>query len=208
MKGAPETVIGLSDLSEGDRADWLRKTQTLASAGRKVIAVATRTIDTWSGNEPETGFRLAGLFAFSDPVRPGVTEAVAEAQRAGIRVIMITGDHARTAGAIAQEIGIGGEAPRVVDGTELERQTGQLGAQFDFDVVARCTPSQKLALVEALRAEGELVAVTGDGVNDAPALRGADVGIAMGERGTRSAREVASIVLRDDNFATLVHAIA
>lgn len=155
-----------------------------------------------------TGFQFAGLLAFSDPVRPGVADAVVQAQGAGIRVIMITGDHARTAEAIAQDIGIGGEAPRVIDGAALEEHLRLPGGQSDFDVVARCAPSQKLALVEALRAEGELVAVTGDGVNDAPAMRGADVGIAMGERGTRSAREVASIVLLDDNFATLVRAIA
>ncbi|PWJ21626.1 cation-translocating P-type ATPase [Jannaschia seohaensis] len=208
MKGAPEMVLSLSDLAPEAREVWLHRTQTLAGSGHKVIAVAARRLAAWTGDEPEEGFDFAGLLAFSDPVRDGVAEAVAEAQGAGIRVIMITGDHARTAEAIAGELGIGGAAPRVVEGAALERRLGQPGPRFDFDVVARCTPAQKLALVEALRAEGELVAVTGDGVNDAPALRGADVGIAMGERGTRSAREVAAIVLLDDNFATLVRAVA
>lgn len=208
MKGAPEMVLGLSDMSPEDREDWLGQTQALAASGHKVIAVAARTLSAWTGAEPDGGFAFAGLLAFADPVRAGVAAAVSEAQAAGIRVIMITGDHARTAGAIAREIGIGNAEPRVVEGAALEQHLGQPGKRFDYDVVARCTPSQKLALVNALRAEGELVAVTGDGVNDAPALRGADVGIAMGERGTRSAREVASIVLLDDNFTTIVRAIA
>lgn len=208
MKGAPETVIGMTTLAEEDRAHWRRRTQELAAKGHKVIGVAIRSLDSWSGEEPRTGFDFIGLLAFSDPVRPGVADAVCEAQGAGIRVIMITGDHARTAGAIAREIGIGPAEPRVIDGNDLESHLNRQQAGIDFDVVARCTPSQKLTLVQALRARGEMVAVTGDGVNDAPALRGADVGIAMGERGTRSAREVASIVLLDDNFATIVSAIA
>ena len=208
MKGAPETVIGMTTLSEEERDLWRQHTQELAASGHKVIGVASRSLHDWSGEEPETDFDFAGLLAFSDPVRPGVADAVREAQDAGIRVIMITGDHARTAAAIAKEIGIGAVDPRVIDGKDLATHLDGQEAEIDFDVVARCTPSQKLALVQALRAKGEMVAVTGDGVNDAPALRGADVGIAMGERGTRSAREVASIVLLDDNFATIVGAIA
>ncbi|SMX25700.1 cation-translocating P-type ATPase [Boseongicola aestuarii] len=208
MKGAPETVIGMTTMSEEKRDLWRQRTQELAASGHKVIGVAIRSLQDWSGEEPETGFDFAGLLAFSDPVRPSVADAVREAQDAGIRVIMITGDHARTAAAIAQEIGIGAAEPRVIDGKDLAAHLDRQEARIDFDVVARCTPSQKLALVQALRAKGEMVAVTGDGVNDAPALRGADVGIAMGERGTRSAREVASIVLLDDNFATIVGAIA
>jgi len=208
MKGAPETVIGMTTLSEEERDLWHQRTQELAALGHKVIGVAIRTLHDWAGEEPETGFNFVGLLTFSDPVRPGVADAVREAQDAGIRVIMITGDHARTAAAIAKEIGIGPVNPRVIDGKDLGAHLDRQEAGIDFDVVARCTPSQKLALVQALRAKGEMVAVTGDGVNDAPALRGADVGIAMGERGTRSAREVASIVLLDDNFATIVGAIA
>lgn len=208
MKGAPETVLAMCDLTTEDRETWLRQTHELASYGHKVIAVATNSLSSWTGEEPHADFAFAGILAFSDPVRPGVREAVGEAQRAGIRVIMITGDHARTARAIAREIGIGGPEPLVIDGAGLEAQLKQTRGRIDFDVVARCTPAEKLALVKALQARGELVAVTGDGVNDAPALRGADVGIAMGERGTRSAREVAPIVLLDDNFKTIVRAIA
>ncbi len=208
MKGAPEAVIGMATLSEQDRDLWRRRTQELAASGCKVIGVASRSLQDWSGEEPETGFEFAGLLAFSDPVRSGVADAVREAQEAGIRVIMITGDHAHTAAAIAKEIGIGVAEPRVIDGNDLAAHLDREETGIDFDVVARCTPSQKLDLVQTLRATGEMVAVTGDGVNDAPALRGADVGIAMGERGTRSAREVASIVLLDDNFATIVGAIA
>ncbi len=209
MKGAPESVLSMTSLSEQERATWLQRTEDLAATGHKVIAVAARSLQNWSGTEPETGYDFAGLLAFSDPVRPGVADAVKKAQQAGIRVIMITGDHSRTAAAIAKEIGIGAAEPRVIDGAQLAAHLQpHNGEGVGFDVVARCTPSQKLGLVEALRERGELVAVTGDGVNDAPALRGADVGIAMGERGTRSAREVASIVLLDDNFATIVRAIA
>ncbi|HEX7533485.1 MAG TPA: HAD-IC family P-type ATPase [Methyloceanibacter sp.] len=142
--------------------------------------------------------QFLGLLAFEDLVREGVREAVGKAVAAGIRVIMVTRDHVATASAIAREIGLGGKTPRIIDGSELSA----LGTRrlHDFDVVARAIPAQKLDLVRALRA--------GDGVNDVPALRGADIGIAMGERGTRTAREVASIVLLDDNFRTIVRAIA
>lgn len=209
MKGAPETVLAMSRMDESERDAWLREIHELATTGRKVIATASMTLPAWNGTEPESGFEFAGLLGFTDPVRPGAAAAVRDVQRAGIRVVMITGDHARTAAAIAREAGIGDGEPRVIDGADLKAQLQTETAERTmFDVVARCTPSQKLALVEVLRSQGELVAMTGDGVNDAPALRGADVGIAMGERGTRSARDVAAIVLLDDNFSTIVHAIA
>lgn len=207
MKGAPETVLGMSDMSDKARGDWLERTQANAVLGQKVIATATRKLASAVEAEPGDGYEFMGLLCFADPVRPGVTEAVRAAQAADIRVIMITGDHAHTAEAIAREIGIGGPTPRVVDGADLDAYLAGKDAASALDVVARCAPAQKLALVQALRREGELVAVTGDGVNDAPALRGADVGIAMGQRGTQAAREVASIVLLDDNFATIIRAI-
>jgi P-type Ca2+ transporter type 2C len=144
--------------------------------------------------------------AFEDPVREGVRAAVAKAKAAGIRVIMVTGDHVATARAIAREIGLGGDSPRIIEGAAFE--PGAARGADGFDVLARAVPAQKLDLVRALRLKGEIVAVTGDGVNDVPALQGADIGIAMGERGTRTAREVASIVLLDDNFSTIVRAIA
>lgn len=207
VKGAPETVLDMSAMSDEAREAWLEQTRAYGALGHKVIAVASRPIATAVGNEPSDGYEFAGLLGFADPVRPGVIEAVRAAKEANIRVIMVTGDHARTAYAIAREIGIGDPVPRVVDGDDLTALLASRSAISGLDVVARCTPSQKLALVEALRREGELVAVTGDGVNDAPALRGADVGIAMGQRGTQAAREVASIVLLDDNFATIIRAI-
>jgi len=207
MKGAPETILQMANFSDEEREDWIRRTHELSASGKKLIGVASCLLPDWSGNEPQGGFDFAGLLAFTDPVRPGVAEAVKAAQAAGIRVIMITGDHEQTASAIAQEIGIGGEMPKVIDGAEMAQHLVSGASTAGIDVVARCIPSQKLDLVRALREEGELVAVTGDGVNDAPALRGADIGIAMGERGTRSAREVASIVLLDDNFSTIIRAI-
>ncbi len=210
VKGAPETVLAMAALDEAERQAWRRRTQDLAATGHKVIAVAWRPVETWSGGEPDRDFRFAGLLAFEDPVRDGVAEAVAKAQSAGIRIIMVTGDHPATAAAIAAEIGIGQGTPRVIAGEDFAdyiERNGSHGLR-DFDVIARAIPSQKLDLVRALQQDGEIVAVTGDGINDVPALQGADIGIAMGERGTRTAREVASIVLLDDNFRTIVRAIA
>lgn len=209
-KGAPETILGMCQLSADGRAAWLRKTDGLATGGHKVIAAACRRLADWSGGEPDQGYRFAGLLAFEDPLREGVRDAVAKAQAAGIRVIMVTGDHMATASAIAREAGIGGDNPIVIEGSDLAgrlHRQGHDGLQR-LDVVARAIPSEKLDLVRALKSADEIVAVTGDGVNDVPALQGADVGIAMGERGTRTAREVASIVLLDDNFRTIVRAIA
>ncbi|MFO0349276.1 MAG: HAD-IC family P-type ATPase, partial [Alphaproteobacteria bacterium] len=148
-----------------------------------------------------------GLLAFEDPVRAGVPEAVKRCQDGGIRVIMVTGDHPGTAAAVARDIGIGRGEPVVMLADAIDGGTTPT-ALLQVDVVARATPSQKFRLVEALRAAGEIVAVTGDGVNDVPAIKAADVGIAMGERGTQSAREVASIVLLDDNFRTIADAVA
>jgi P-type Ca2+ transporter type 2C len=209
-KGAPETILGICRLSPTEQAAWLTRTTQLAGEGHKVIAVASVGLAAWSGGEPDRDYEFAGLLAFEDPVRDGVKEAVARAQAAGIRVIMVTGDHLATATAIAREIGIGDGDPRVIEGADLAgylRQRGN-GGLHELDVVARARPAQKLDLVRALKASDEIVAVTGDGVNDVPALQGADIGIAMGERGTRTAREVASIVLLDDNFRTIVRAIA
>ena len=210
VKGAPETVLSMSQMTEDERSAWLAKTAELAASGHKVIACARRPLPDWSGGEPDRNYEFVGLLAFEDSVRDGVKEAVAQAQAAGVRVIMVTGDHMATAAAVAGEIGIGGGSPKVIEGPDLAKllaRDGRDGVQ-GFDVVARAIPAQKLDLVHALRTSGEIVAVTGDGVNDVPALQGADIGIAMGERGTRTAREVASIVLLDDNFRTIVRAIA
>lgn len=210
MKGAPETVLSMSHMTEDERAAWCAKTAELAASGHKVIACARRRLSDWSGGEPDRNYEFVGLLAFEDSVRAGVKEAVAKAQAAGIRVIMVTGDHMATAAAVAREIGIGSGPPKVIEGSDLAEHLARddRDGVWGFDVVARAIPAQKLDLVHALRTSGEIVAVTGDGVNDVPALQGADIGIAMGERGTRTAREVASIVLLDDNFRTIVRAIA
>ena len=210
-KGAAEVVLAMCELGADDRARWERDAAELSAGGHKVIACAWRGLDAraWSGGELAHGLRLAGLLAFEDPVREGVAQAVGLCRAAGIHTIMVTGDHPLTARAVAREIGLGGEAPVVIAGDEIEaRIVRGEGATFRrVDVIARATPAQKLALVRALQEAGDVVAVTGDGVNDVPALQAADVGIAMGERGTRSAREVAAIVLLDDNFRTIVRAV-
>jgi Ca2+-transporting ATPase len=202
-KGSPEVVLPLA--APPDAEEWTARVAALAAGGHKVIACAWRELDpaSWRGDEPAAGYRLAGLVVCADAVRPGVAEAIARCRDGGIRTIMVTGDHPATALAVAREIGLGGGSPRVVQGDDLD---GPL--RPDVDVIARAMPAQKLGLVRGLQAAGEIVAVTGDGVNDVPALQAADVGIAMGERGTRSAREVASIVLLDDDFGTIVDAVA
>src|SRR5690606_6255790 len=205
-KGAPETVLDLCALAEAARADWLARVAAHAGKGHKVIAFASRTVDAASaaGEEPGDGFVFAGLLAFADPLREGVREAVRACMDAGLRVIMVTGDHPGTARAIALEAGLGGGDPVVATLQELGDGDQPLAR---VDVVARAAPAQKLDLVQRLQRQGEIVAVTGDGVNDAPALQAADIGIAMGGSGSQSSREVASIVLLDDNFRTIVGAI-
>jgi Ca2+-transporting ATPase len=211
-KGAPETILALCALPSAEQEAWLARVDALAQDGHKVIACAWRTAMPGDDPavEPSDGFQWAGLLAFEDPVREGVREAIAACLAAGIRVVMCTGDHPRTAAAVARDIGLGAGAggPRVLalgPGADLSALLVDGGR---LDGVARATPAQKVELVQALQRQGELVAVTGDGVNDVPALRTADIGVAMGERGTRSAREVAPVVLLDDNFRTLVAAVA
>ena len=210
-KGAAEIVLSLVSLSPADRQRWADQVSALAESGHKVIACAWQSLDgKWTGAEPASDFRLAGLLAFEDPVRDGVEAAVTACQAAGIHIIIVTGDHPVTAHAIAREIGLSGATADVISGEQMQAviDGGDTATLRRVHVIARAAPAQKLALVRALQARGEIVAVTGDGVNDVPALQAADIGIAMGERGTRSAREVASIVLLDDNFRTIVQAIA
>ena len=212
VKGAAETVLELCSMPAKDRTTWEKQIRDLSTGGKKVIACASVEYPASARlpvEEPDTGFVFAGLLAFSDPLRPGVSESVALTRRAGIRVIMVTGDHPQTAFAIAREAGIT-TSSNIMTGDEVETsiKTGDKGALRLLSVVARATPGQKLALVRALQDQGEIVAVTGDGVNDVPALRAADIGIAMGMRGTQSAREVSPIVLLDDNFRTIVAAIS
>jgi P-type Ca2+ transporter type 2C len=208
-KGSPEVILPMSTLPEPQRASWSRRVVDLADDGHRVVACAWRVLDRsgWVAGEPTHSYRFAGLLAFEDPVRQGVAEAITMCRDAGIHVVMVTGDHPVTARAVAREIGLGGDAPAIVSADEM-KALPVADVLRGVDVVARAVPSQKLALVRALQEGGEIVAVTGDGVNDVPALQAADIGIAMGERGTRSAREVAAIVLLDDNFRTIVRAIS
>lgn len=210
VKGAPETVLAMTSLGREEAEVWLERTRELALTARKVIACAQLRLEQWDGIEPQRGFQFSGLLAFEDPLRRGAREAVADARAAGIRIIMVTGDHAATARAIAEALALGDGAPVVIEGAAMTAalDSGDKARIGAIDVVARATPAQKLALVERLRASGEIVAVTGDGVNDAPALRAADIGVAMGQRGAQTSRDVASIVLLDDSFDTIVHAIA
>ena len=206
-KGAPETILELCRLDAGDRSRLDAELVTLSTSGQKVIACACRTVT--ATMEPRDGFTFAGFIGIADPLRKGVRGAIEEAGRANIQVVMVTGDHPQTAGAIAREAGLASE-PVVLSGDEMQTRLQEGEREFlnELDVVARATPAQKVLLVEAMREGGRVTAVTGDGVNDVPALKSADIGIAMGRRGTQSAREVAAIVLMDDNFDTIVRAIA
>ncbi|HZY04634.1 MAG TPA: cation-transporting P-type ATPase [Anaeromyxobacteraceae bacterium] len=210
-KGAPEVILQACAMGDGERAGWAARAAELGGRAWKVVACAARPLEAaWAGAEPAEGMTLLGLVAFADPVREGVREAVAACQAARIRVVMLTGDHAQTARAVAESIGLGGGSPEVIGGEEMMAalQRGERDVLRRVDAISRALPAQKLALVRAYEEAGEIVAVTGDGVNDVPALQAADVGIAMGSRGTRSAREAAAIVLLDDNFRTIVRAIA
>ena len=201
LKGAPEVLLARCALSDKDRESWTEKARAYAQEGLRVLAIAS------GPGEAEQQLTLLGLALFWDPPRPEVPAAVRTALDAGVRVVMITGDHPETALAIAHQVGIPGL--RVLTGEDLaEYQPAALqDALTEVNVFARVRPEQKLQLVESLQRQGQIVAMTGDGVNDAPALKRSDVGVAMGQRGSDVSREVADLVLLDDNFATIVGAI-
>ena len=209
-KGAPEAVAALCQLPAAQRERVVDQAAQLADRGLRVLGVARAAHPSgqpWPDTQHGFVFTWVGLVAFADPLRPEVPEAVALCQRAGIRVVMITGDHPRTARAIAAQAGIAND--RVLTGDALQSlDAAALAPQMaTVSVFARVKPHQKLALIEALKAQGEVVAMTGDGVNDAPALKAAHIGIAMGQRGTDVAREAAALVLLQDDFSSIVHAI-
>ena len=210
-KGAPEIVGRLCRLDAAGEARMAGELARLARDGLRVLGVARAALPA-GGALPDDLSALPlqwlGLVAFADPLRESVPGAVAEASAAGLRVLMLTGDHARTAAAIAHQAGLA-DGELVVSGVELDAlDDTQLDERLrDARVFARVRPEQKLRLVQSLRRSGEVVGMTGDGVNDAPALVAADVGIAMGKRGTDVAREAASIVLLDDDFASIVRAV-
>ncbi len=215
LKGAPERVLDLclqdSDGHPLDRAAWEARMHDAAGAGQRVLALARcempagTTALAMADITPR--FTLLGMVGLIDPPRDEAIAAVAECQRAGLRVKMITGDHAITAAAIGRQLGLNadraltGEMVGALNDDELRRRA------LETDVIARASPEHKLRLVAALQARGELVAMTGDGVNDAPALKAADIGVAMGYKGTDAAREAADLVLTDDNFATIAKAV-
>jgi Ca2+-transporting ATPase len=205
-KGAPEAIIRLCQTDATVQAELEEAVASLARRGLRVLGVASRRQDRDGPDEPEADpFAFEGLIGFIDPVRKDVPEALAEARRAGIEVAMITGDYPATALAIARQAGIETEGGVLTGKQVADLDPARLRERIrGVRVFARIMPVQKLALVEAFKADGQIVAMTGDGINDAPALESAQIGIAMGRRGTDVAREAADIVLLDDSFATIV----
>ncbi len=208
-KGAPEAVADLCRLDAGERAALKRTVDAMAADGLRVLAVARSSLATQALPESQRDFALEflGLVGLADPLRPSVPHAIDECRSAGIRVMMITGDYPATARAIARQAGL--DADELVTGEELEQLSeGALAQRLrSATVFARIMPQQKLRIVNALKANGEIVAMTGDGVNDAPSLKAAHIGIAMGGRGTDVAREASSIVLLDDDFGSIVESV-
>ncbi len=208
-KGAPEAIARLCRMDESAFATLRAQVDELAREGVRVLGVARAeaALAALPDSPGEVHFEFLGLLGFADPLRATVPDAVRECRSAGIRVIMITGDYPETARAIARQAGIDGS--ELITGTELEQLSDATLARrvAGATIFARITPPQKLRIVEALKANGEVVAMTGDGVNDAPALKAAHIGIAMGGRGTDVAREAASLVLLDDDFGSIVRAV-
>jgi calcium-translocating P-type ATPase len=224
-KGAPEEILARSSatlspegrqrpLTPDARTAIEREIERFAARGLRVLGLASGRIEgegSLRREEEEAELTFLGLVAMFDPPRAEVADAVASCHRAGIRIIVVTGDHGLTAAGVARQVGIGGEHPTVVTGEELDRMSEpeldhrlREGTELIF---ARSSPEAKLRIADALRAEGHIVAMTGDGVNDAPALRRSDIGVAMGRSGTDVAREAATMVLTDDNFATIATAV-
>ncbi|HUF79821.1 MAG TPA: cation-transporting P-type ATPase [Burkholderiales bacterium] len=210
VKGAPEQLLDMASVP--DRARWAERIAEAASAGERVLGFACRRVSAAAGRlsveQVQGGLDFLGLAGFIDPPREEAIGAIAECRSAGIAVKMITGDHAATASAIARQLGLADD-PRAVTGAELDRLgEDEFAARVrESAVFARTSPEHKLRIVRALRARGEIVAMTGDGVNDAPSLKQADVGVAMGIKGTEAAKEASEMVLLDDNFASIVNAV-
>ena len=221
VKGAPEAVLAVCDrvmtaqgprpLSANDREDWAARVQVAAGRGLRLLGLATKTAE--ADAAPYEGLALIGMACLSDPIRDDVPAAIAASRRAGVRVVMMTGDHADTAAAIARQAGLIEGELSVLEGADirdmdLDNPTDEDRARLlRADVFARVAPADKLKIVTLYQKSGEIVAMTGDGVNDAPALKKADIGIAMGQRGTQVAREAAQMVLNDDAFSTIIMAM-
>ena len=220
VKGAPDRLLdrcgtqmaGKGGVEPLDRDFWNEQLETLSEQGLRILAAAQREVDDGKGDltleDLEGDLVFVGLVGITDPPRPEAITAIQTCRQAGIRVKMITGDHAGTAAAIGREMGIG-NGKEAVTGATLEEASDEQIRRIaqESDIFARTSPEHKLRLVQALQANGEVVAMTGDGVNDAPALKRADIGIAMGIKGTEATKGAADIVLADDNFASIEHAV-
>ncbi len=223
VKGAPERILDFCsrvfedgkpvELGDGRRREIQEIYDELAGQGLRVVAGAFRDHDQSRGElrpeDVEGGLTLAGMWGLVDPARPEAVQAIADARRAGMKVVMITGDHAATAGAIARKVGIIEKGDEVLTGKDIDSMGDEeLGRRAKrASVFARVSPEHKVRILRAYLSQGEIVAMTGDGVNDAPALKGASIGVAMGQAGTEVAREASDMVLTDDNFATIVVAV-
>jgi len=209
-KGAPEAISDLCHLDAAARKRIADQVSAMANEGLRVLGVARATFEATElpGNQHDFAFEFLGLVGLEDPVRPDVPRAIAECHAAGIWVVMITGDHPATAMSVARQVGLPVDGT-VITGAELATLSDEaLQARLaDTHVFCRVRPEQKLRLVQAFRARGEVVAMTGDGVNDAPALKAAHIGVAMGARGTDVAREAAALVLLNDDFSSIVTAV-
>jgi Ca2+-transporting ATPase len=220
VKGAPEAVLAccvrvadgdeLVELSQNTRNEWVEQNRLLAEQGMRLMALAYKEADNKSA-EPYADLILSGFAALHDPPRKDVPAALEECAAAGIRVIMVTGDHPATARGIAAAVGLEADESKTLKGDVLQDtdslSSEELESVLNASIFARVTPEQKLTLISLYRQRGEIVAMTGDGVNDAPALKKADIGVAMGKRGTQVAKEAADMVLKDDRFGTIVEAI-
>jgi len=222
VKGAPESVLdvsktvlaegGLRDMTEDDHRDWRERSERAARSGQRVLALAMKAAGS-ATEDPYAGLTLVALVCFLDPLRDDIPAAIRASQGAGVRVVMMTGDHADTAATIAREAGLGAGDLKVLKGQDIAGlDPGTVDDEtrerlLETDIFARVAPETKLKLVSLFQDTGHVVAMTGDGVNDAPALKKADIGIAMGLRGTQVAREASDIVLKDDAFATIIAAM-
>jgi Ca2+-transporting ATPase len=219
VKGAPEAILRRcahtagdsqqAELGEEERQDWLERSQTMASDGLRVLALAAKATDEEDSN-PYQDLTLLGLVGLLDPPREDVRSSIEACQQAGIQVVMVTGDHPETARRVAIAVGLADEADMsILTEQQMDDLNGQdRGRTLGANVIARVSPERKLDLIDAYQKAGAIVAMTGDGVNDAPALKKADIGIAMGKRGTQVAQEASDMVLQDDAFATIVEAIS
>jgi Ca2+-transporting ATPase len=219
VKGSPEAVLeqctriadgdGDRELTDEHRQEWLGRANELAGKGLRLLAMADKQVDT-ADAEPYDDLRFVGLVGMFDPPRDDIADSIEECQRAGLRVVMVTGDRPDTGQAIGEQVGLAHDGS-AAHGSELgdwEQLSDEDRRQLlETNVFARVTPAQKLNLVKLYQEQGEIVAMTGDGVNDAPALKQADIGVAMGQRGTDAAKQMADMVLRDDQFSTIVAAV-